>query len=393
MNRNGKIARLPQDIREQLNRRLQDNEPGDTLLEWLNGLEAVQKVMKEQFEGKAINKQNLSEWRMGGFAEWVLGQEVVYEAQNMEEMSHSLDAVTGAALPDRLATVLAGRYASLLARWDGEVTEAFTKKQRALGPLCREICALRRSHHNAIRTKIATERHEMEKEEVRMKNEKMGKRPGNSAPSEPVRPEPMRDYFDPNDTWDGGWAGKEEGGVKNEEFGKGSGNSDASESVKPGQTSFQANPEANATNDVVTSCPHPEGTAGDGGAGSVKPSQTELRGEAPGEGHAARTSHAVATSGHHAEGAAGDGGAGSVKPSQTEYKSPITDNRIYEPMAASDPNSGDIYAIDTVPKKRNPDNYDPSPFIYPSYWLWIKMWKPKILPPGHPAKPPVIWNY
>jgi len=78
---------------------------------------------------------------------------------------------------------------------------------------------------------------------------------------------------------------------------------------------------------------------------------------------------------------------------QTTYQSPITDNRIYEPMAASDPNSGDIYAIDTVPKKRNPDNYDPDPAMYPSYWHWIKTCKPKILPPNHPAKPPVIWNY
>ena len=166
MNRNGKIARLPHDIREQLNRRLQDNEPGDKLLEWLNGQAAVQTVLAEQFAGKAITKQNLSEWRLGGFAEWVLRLEVVYEAQDMGEMSHSLNAVSGACLPDRLATVLAGRYASLLARWDGEVTEAFTKKLRGLGSLCRELCALQRGAHSAIKTRIAQERHE-ERHEAR----------------------------------------------------------------------------------------------------------------------------------------------------------------------------------------------------------------------------------
>ena len=117
--RKGKIARLPHAIRERLNLRLQDNEPGDTLLAWLNGQETVQTVLKEQFEGAAITKQNLSEWRTGGFAEWVLGQEVVYEAQDTDEGARRLDAVTDASLPDRLATVLAGRYASLLARWDG----------------------------------------------------------------------------------------------------------------------------------------------------------------------------------------------------------------------------------------------------------------------------------
>ncbi len=41
MTRNGKIARLPDKIRNQLNRRLQDGEPGNVLVEWLNKLPAV----------------------------------------------------------------------------------------------------------------------------------------------------------------------------------------------------------------------------------------------------------------------------------------------------------------------------------------------------------------
>jgi len=38
MTRTGKIARLPLSIRDQLNRRLLDNEPGPSLLGWLNSL-------------------------------------------------------------------------------------------------------------------------------------------------------------------------------------------------------------------------------------------------------------------------------------------------------------------------------------------------------------------
>jgi len=34
--RNGKIARIPLEIREQLNCRLADGEPGNRLVEWLN---------------------------------------------------------------------------------------------------------------------------------------------------------------------------------------------------------------------------------------------------------------------------------------------------------------------------------------------------------------------
>ena len=41
MTRNGKIARLPDDIREELNRRLERNVQGITLVEWLNSLPQV----------------------------------------------------------------------------------------------------------------------------------------------------------------------------------------------------------------------------------------------------------------------------------------------------------------------------------------------------------------
>jgi hypothetical protein len=73
--RNGKIARLPQVIREQLNRRLDDGEPGEGLLEWLNTLPAVQAVLAAEFGGSRINAQNLSNWRKGGYQHWQKQQE------------------------------------------------------------------------------------------------------------------------------------------------------------------------------------------------------------------------------------------------------------------------------------------------------------------------------
>jgi hypothetical protein len=46
MTRNGKIARLPAAIREELNQRLFDGEPAKPLIEWLNGQPRVQAVLK-----------------------------------------------------------------------------------------------------------------------------------------------------------------------------------------------------------------------------------------------------------------------------------------------------------------------------------------------------------
>jgi hypothetical protein len=63
MTRNGKIARLPRAVRTQLNGRLGNGEPGPELLDWLNGLPEVRKVIQSQFDGTPISKQNLSEWR------------------------------------------------------------------------------------------------------------------------------------------------------------------------------------------------------------------------------------------------------------------------------------------------------------------------------------------
>ena len=67
MTRNGKIARLPWSIRNELNRRLRDGEEGKRLVEWLNSLPEVQEALQEHFGGRPINEQNLSEWKQGGY--------------------------------------------------------------------------------------------------------------------------------------------------------------------------------------------------------------------------------------------------------------------------------------------------------------------------------------
>jgi len=163
MARNGKIARLPRDIREELNRRLQDGEPGGPLLTWLNGLPAVSAVLAREFGGCAISKQNLCEWRAGGFTEWQARQETLAQARELAADAAELATVTEGRLPDHLATVLAARYASALAGWNGEVTEEFRRKLRALRGLCQDIVELRRGDHSGARLKMEQERLERER--------------------------------------------------------------------------------------------------------------------------------------------------------------------------------------------------------------------------------------
>jgi hypothetical protein len=166
MTRNGKIARLARVIRDELNRRLQDGEPGVRLVAWLNGLPETQKILQVDFGGRPINEQNLSEWKAGGYREWLARQEALSQARELVADARELTEATDGRLTDHLATVLAARYAAALAGWDGEVTEEFRRKLRALRGLCQDIVELRRGDHSGARLNLEQERLEREREKT-----------------------------------------------------------------------------------------------------------------------------------------------------------------------------------------------------------------------------------
>src|ERR1700756_5721082 len=96
MTRRGKIARLPRDIRDELGERLENGEGGSSLVAWLNSLPAVKQVLEQEFGGRAVNEQNLSEWRQGGYQDWRAHREaedqmeqLVSDADDLEEIRDS----------------------------------------------------------------------------------------------------------------------------------------------------------------------------------------------------------------------------------------------------------------------------------------------------------------
>ena len=110
---NGKIARLPRNIRDELNHRLDDGEPGGRILAWLDALPAVQAVLAAEFGGGAINPQNLSNWRKGGFQHWLKQQErrnLVRElTENAEELATDAGGVE---IGNHLSAVLVAELAA-----------------------------------------------------------------------------------------------------------------------------------------------------------------------------------------------------------------------------------------------------------------------------------------
>ncbi len=107
--RTSKIARLPADIRAELNERLLEAEPPAAILEWLNGLPEVQRVLAQSFDSQPITEVNLSRWRQGGYAGW-LEQRNTQEA--VEAVATAAAGVEGPAaenLNRHLAVVLSAR--------------------------------------------------------------------------------------------------------------------------------------------------------------------------------------------------------------------------------------------------------------------------------------------
>ncbi len=154
LTRNGKIARLPKAVREELNRRLEDGAQGRALVGWLNGLPEVKAVMKDAFGGRAVTEQNLSEWRQGGFLDWQRQQEardwVLRAAEEAEELG---EAAGAAPLTDVLGASIT-LLLSRLIREAGEGLESTREQRQDLILLIRQWCALRQGDHRAAKLKM-----------------------------------------------------------------------------------------------------------------------------------------------------------------------------------------------------------------------------------------------
>ena len=184
--RNGKIARLPLEIREQLNTRLADGEPGNRLVEWLNANPAVTKILREQFAGRPMTENNLSEWRAGGYEEWLLLRSFLDEARVLSE---NAGQVAGAgATSEHLHLVLIAHHAHLLRNLEITPEAAFTKKVDALKKLTASIMNMRRAETQEARVQLQRERLDLQREKHSLKSASSTKTAASTSNN--ARPDP-----------------------------------------------------------------------------------------------------------------------------------------------------------------------------------------------------------
>lgn len=167
----GKIARLPAKIREQLNRRLQDGEPGDQLLDWLNDLPATQKILDAQFGGRPISKQNLSEWKQGGYIDWQRAEEDRLRVDRLTKQAAQLVGDENVPpLSERLAAVFVVELTRALDALKDE-SLPLAEHWQLLREMLRELAQMRREDNRAARLRIEQARWRWENEKQERKQD------------------------------------------------------------------------------------------------------------------------------------------------------------------------------------------------------------------------------
>jgi hypothetical protein len=161
MTRKGKIARLPQALREQINRRLQNGEEGKQIAEGLNTLPEVIAILAAEFDGQPINEVNLSNWKLGGYRDWEAQQEALEAVLRIGGDAAELSQAAGGQIADQLAICLTARIAVALQRPHCEGDEPAAQLRR-LRELCADLVALRKGDHNAQWLRIEREKLDLE---------------------------------------------------------------------------------------------------------------------------------------------------------------------------------------------------------------------------------------
>jgi hypothetical protein len=163
----GKISRLPREIREQVNERLDAGEPGKRLVVWLNELPAVRALLAAEFDGAAINEQNLTNWKQGGFREWRMEREVQAFTQQP----------AGAAMVtlEQLSTIVAVRYLAAVREWQQSPVPS-ERRWRLMRVILRDVLKLQRGEHHEQRLELGEKRLEFDRERLELQREQLAER-------------------------------------------------------------------------------------------------------------------------------------------------------------------------------------------------------------------------
>jgi hypothetical protein len=156
---NGKIGRLPEAIREEVNVRLRNGETARVLCGWLNSLPEVRAVLASDFDGKPVREQNLSQWRKGGHQEWLRVQQAGKLMERLGTPGNEMAAMDTGAVLGTMTTFAAARYVVEMKKREGQGGNDGQAWNR-MREFCHDVVALRRTEHLAQRLEFDREKYE-----------------------------------------------------------------------------------------------------------------------------------------------------------------------------------------------------------------------------------------
>jgi len=160
--RKGKIARLPHDVRSALNRRIRDNQTAAEILPWLNAQAAVKAILAASFSGEPISDQNLSNWRTGGYQDWLKQEDRMEQIRAMSELAADMAAASGTSTADSACEIAGGRIL--------EVLESLP--QDDLAKILPALTALRNAQTAKLRAEIDNKRAGVSAEALALERQK-----------------------------------------------------------------------------------------------------------------------------------------------------------------------------------------------------------------------------
>lgn len=162
MARQGKIARLPFAVRDQLCEKLSDGIPAREVCAWVNALPAWKEARAKYGYGADISEQNVSDWRSGGFVDWQAERAKVQHLRAVAESACHIAAATGGDPAAVGSRILAGRLTELLESLDDQQAPE----------LARALAALRRGENDAQRLELDRSRAELQRQALELERER-----------------------------------------------------------------------------------------------------------------------------------------------------------------------------------------------------------------------------
>ena len=115
----GKIARLPHLVREEICQRLLNNEEGKKIIEWINASQGLR--------GRAaITDANLSEYRSRGFSVWLEKQDKIEKTKSLAEFCFRMAKAGGGSM-DLPAAIAGGQLMEVLEDFDTDNLKTLLK--------------------------------------------------------------------------------------------------------------------------------------------------------------------------------------------------------------------------------------------------------------------------